>query len=174
MLFISFFFFCNDMFQMGTNNGPLALSSSGHSNFSPNTGPCNTFTRAGPPASRSAFSLLRTNTRHGGEGRSESGRRRRQLCSVAAFVGAEKRLPERRERERDGAGERVGPGGGEHAVVRGQRAGRPPRVEQPRLLDRRRNPRLLPLGQARAPAPEGAGGDGYHPPPLLFQHYLRF
>ena len=59
----------------------------------------------------------------------------------------------------DGADERVWPGGGERAVVRGQRAGRAPRVEQPRLLDRRRDPRLLPLGQARAPAPEGAGGE---------------
>lgn len=59
----------------------------------------------------------------------------------------------------DGAGERVWPGGGERAVVRRQRAGRAPRVEQPRLLDRRRGPRLLPLGQACAPAPEGAGGE---------------
>jgi hypothetical protein len=74
--------------------------------------------------------------------------------------------------EGDGSGQRVGPGGGEHAVVRGQRAGRPPRVEQPRLLDRRRNPRLLPLGEARAPAPEGAGGDCYRPSPLLSQHCL--
>uniref|UniRef100_A0A0A9E9Y9 Uncharacterized protein n=1 Tax=Arundo donax TaxID=35708 RepID=A0A0A9E9Y9_ARUDO len=36
-----------------------------------------------------------------------------------------------------------------------QRAGRPSRVEQPRLLGRRWNPRLLPLCQARAPAIEG-------------------
>lgn len=141
----------------------------------PNTGPCYTFTRAGPPASRSAFSFLRTNSRHGGKGRSESGRRRRQLCSVAALGGAGgEATGERGEREGDGAGERVGPGGGEHAVVRGQRAGRPPRVEQPRLLDRRRNPRLLPLGQARAPAPEGAGGESFRPSPLLLQHHLWF
>jgi hypothetical protein len=108
-------------------------------------------------------------------------RRRRAVgvgkASAAALLGrgawgAEERPPERREG--DGAGERVGPCGGEHAVFRGQRAGRPPRVEQPRLLDRRRNPRLLPLGQTRAPAPEGAGGDSYRPSPLPLQHSLGF
>lgn len=115
---------------------------------------------------------MRTNTRHEGEGGRDSESRRRQPAAGQVSRGA---LAERGEAtagevgQGDVAGKRVGAGGGEHALVRGERDGRAPRVEQPRLLDRRRDPRLLPLGQARAPAPEGAGGEDL-PSPLPLRY----
>ncbi|CAO2202504.1 unnamed protein product, partial [Urochloa humidicola] len=66
---------------------------------------------------------------------------RRPGVGEASAAGRSQRLRSRGGRG-DGAGERVRPGGGERAVVRGERAGRAPRVEQPRLLDGRRDPRL--------------------------------
>lgn len=95
----------NNVFQSGGLIMSLYHSAHlGTHTSAPNTGPCYTFTRAGPPASRSAFSFLRTNSRHGGKGRSESGRRRRQLCSVAALVGRRGHRREERGRWRRRAG----------------------------------------------------------------------
>lgn len=104
------------------------------------------------------FPFLRANTRHRGDREGseirESRRRRRRKRS-----GRGRRPPGRiSESVRDGASEGVEPEGRERAVVRGERAGRRPRLDQRRLLGRRRDPRLLPLGQTRAPAPEGAAG----------------
>lgn len=70
------------------------------------------------------------------------------------------------ERERDGK-EATGEDVCEREIVRGERDGRDARLEQRRLLGRRRNPRLFPLGQARSGAPKGTRG-----PPSLSLLYI--